>query len=48
MDRFITSHTGEAFPMPMRWKTLSRFFLGKTDLFFPLEEARISILPEIF
>ena len=48
MDRIVTKSTGKFFPMPIRSKTLTRAFLGKTDVFFPLAISKISILPQIF
>jgi len=48
MDRIVTKSTGKFFPMPIRSKTLTRDFLGKTDVFFPLAISKISILPQIF
>ena len=48
MDRIISSKTLKPFAMPIRSKTLYRAFLGKTELFFPLEIAELKVLPTIF
>ena len=48
MDRIVSSKTLKPFAMPIRSKTLYRAFLGKTELFFPLEIAELKVLPTIF